>query len=152
MKKLFFVLVLILIGNYSYSQNNSLEFDSTLAKQLGADDYGMKMYVLVILKNGDSTIEDQKVKSDLFAGHMKNIGRLVEEGYLIIAGPFGKNQNDFRGLYLFDLSDLEEVKKLLQSDPAISSRLLKTELYPWYGSAALPMYLDFHEKIEKIPH
>jgi uncharacterized protein YciI len=152
MEKLILIFIAFITTLAVNGQNNTIDYDSTLAKKLGADEYGMKMYVLVILKTGDSTIEDEKVRSELFAGHLKNIGRLVEEGQLIIAGPFGKNNNDFRGLYLFDSSDLEEVKKLLQTDPAISARLLKTELYPWYGSAALPMYLDFHEKIEKIPH
>lgn len=134
---------------FAHSQTAALTYDSTLAKKLGADDYGMKMYVLVILKTGDSAIENQSTRSKLFEGHLKNIGRLVEEEKMIIAGPFAKNPNDFRGLFLFNLDDEKEVLTLLETDPAIKAKLLKPELYPWYGSAALPMYLDFHEKIEK---
>ncbi|MFT3701072.1 MAG: hypothetical protein QM802_01815 [Agriterribacter sp.] len=35
--------------NYSYSQSN--QFDSVLAKKLGADEYGMKQYVMAFLKS-----------------------------------------------------------------------------------------------------
>lgn len=43
----------------------------------------------------------------------------------------------------------EEAKELLQTDPAIREKLLEAELFQWYGSAALPVYLKIHEKIEK---
>ncbi|RYY60611.1 MAG: hypothetical protein EOO05_09310 [Chitinophagaceae bacterium] len=38
---------------------------------------------------------------------------------------------------------------MLAMDPAIAANLFDVEIYPWYGSAALPMYLPFHKKIEK---
>ena len=149
MNKILILFSFLFLSLFTHSQSVATTYDSTLAKQLGADDYGMKMYVLVILKTGDSTIEDQSTRSELFEGHLKNIGRLVEEEKMILAGPFAKNANDFRGLFLFNLSDEKEVLTFLETDPAIKAKLLKPELYPWYGSAAIPMYLNFHEKIEK---
>lgn len=35
----------------------------------------------------------------------------------------------------------------MQTDPAIKAQLLATELYPWYGSAALAAYLEESDKI-----
>ena len=41
-------------------------------------------------------------------------------------------------------------KALGADDYGISEGLLKASLYPWYGSAALPLYLESSEKIWKI--
>ncbi|MEO6051165.1 MAG: hypothetical protein ABIP78_07520, partial [Pyrinomonadaceae bacterium] len=79
-----------------------VKFDAELAKKLGADDLGMKHYVLVILKTGakDAAFKG-KERDDILAGHMANIGRLAEEGKLAVAGPFEKNDKGYRGLYIF---------------------------------------------------
>jgi uncharacterized protein YciI len=81
---------------------------------------------------------------------MSNIKRLVDEGKLIVAGPLGKNENSYRGIFILNLQSIEEAKDLLQTDPAIRENLLDAELYDWYGSAALPKYLEASEKIWKV--
>ncbi|HEX6641293.1 MAG TPA: hypothetical protein VF215_09275, partial [Thermoanaerobaculia bacterium] len=64
-------------------------FDPELAKRLGADERGMKMYVLCILKTGPKDAEIQgDQRKEIFAGHFANIGRLADEGKLAVAGPF----------------------------------------------------------------
>ena len=125
------------------------KFDSVLAKKLMADDYGMKKYVFVILKTGPNKTTDKAFIDSCFAGHFKNMGRLVELEKLIVAGPFKKNQNEFRGLFILNVTTLEEAQQLLETDPAIHSGLLISESYLWYGSAALPEYLDESDKIWK---
>jgi len=84
-----------------------------------------------------------------FEGHMQNIDRLVEAGKLIVAGPLGKNERNYRGLFIFDMPNAEDLESALQGDPAISNGLLGYEIYPWYGSAALPAYLPHSDKIWK---
>ena len=125
-------------------------FDAELAKRLGADERGMKMYVLCILKTGP---KDAEIKGDerkeVFAGHFANIGRLADEGKLAVAGPFGKNDKNFRGLYIFNVTTVEEAEKLVMLDPAVKSGVLVPELVPWYGSAAMMVVNDTHRKIEK---
>lgn len=130
------------------SQNSN--YNKSLADSLGADDYGMKSYTLVMLKTGGGNIEDKARVDSLFRGHMENIGRLAEAGELIVAGPLGKNSNDYRGIYIFDEPDKVKVAELLLTDPAIKADLLAYDIYNWYGSAALPVYLETHSKIEKI--
>jgi uncharacterized protein YciI len=148
MIKYIYILTLIIITNFNAKCQNT-NYDSTLAKSLGSDDYGMKMYTLVILKTGSNTQEPQASKDSLFNGHMSNMKKLVDMNKLIIAGPFGKNESDFRGLFILNVSDFEEANKLLETDPAIKAQLLKPELYKWYGSAALPIYLNSVDKITK---
>ncbi|MBW6497162.1 MAG: hypothetical protein K0B09_02110 [Bacteroidales bacterium] len=126
------------------------DFDPQLALKLGADDYGMKSYILVMLKTGTNQTTDTDFINACFRGHMENIGRLAAEGKLIVAGPLGRNEKTYRGIFILDDATLEEAEALLQTDPAISEKLLDAELYSWYGSAALPMYLDFSEKIWKL--
>lgn len=138
----------------SKTENDTLStnpnYDKELADKLGGDDYGMKNYFLVILKSGTNTTADKELISESFRGHLDNINRLVEGGKLIVAGPLGKNENDYRGIFIFnDIKSIEEAKELLQTDPAIKNGLLDYEIFTWYGSAALPEYLQFSDKIWK---
>lgn len=125
-------------------------YNEELARQLDADEYGMKKYVLVILKTGSNETKDKELTNRCFRGHLENITRLAEEKKLIVAGPIGKNDNSLRGIFIFNTSSQEEVLKMLENDPAITEKLLAVELYPWYGSAALPEYLDSSDKIWKV--
>ena len=127
-------------------------YDVRLAKKLGADEYGMKNYILVILKTGPNNTTDKQDLDTLFRGHMNNIQRLSEEGKLIVAGPLGKNPNSYRGIFILDVKSKEEALKLLQSDPTVREKVFEVELYDWYGSAALPVYLKTHTRIEKKKH
>lgn len=146
----------ILLTNLTFGQTGSEKdttisnpnYDKGLAEKLGGDDYGMKSYFFVILKTGTNKTEDKKLISESFRGHMKNMDRLVKEGKLIVAGPFGKNDKNYRGLFILNnIKTMEEAKELLQTDPAIKSGLLDYEIFPWYGSAALSEYLPFSDKI-----
>lgn len=124
-------------------------YDAALASQLGADDYGMKGFVLILLKTGPNQSDDKEFISQSFRGHLDNINRLVEEGKLIVAGPMGRNDKAYRGIFILDVSSLEEAESLLQTDPAIKAGLLEAELYNWYGSAALSTYLEDSDKVWK---
>ena len=125
-------------------------FDPELAKRLGADERGMKMYVLCILKTGP---RDAEIKGDerkkIFAGHFENIGRLADEGKLAVAGPFGKNDKSYRGLYIFNVPTVEEAEKLVVLDPAVKAGVFVPDLTPWYGSAAMMIINETHKKIAK---
>ncbi|WP_343565778.1 DUF6265 family protein [Sphingobacterium sp.] len=138
-------------------KNDSLgvnpNYDRNLAAKLDADDYGMKSYIFVLLKTGQNKTTDKQLISESFKGHMENISRLVKNGQLIVAGPFGKNDSSFRGLFILNkVATIEQAKEILQTDPAIKNGLLEPLYYSWYGSAALPEYLPFSEKIWKKEH
>jgi uncharacterized protein len=152
-------ITLLIVTTLTYGQSNTEKdtsvlnpnFDKALAEKLGGDDYGMKSYFLVILKTGANTTNDKEFIAESFRAHMNNINRLVEEKKLVVAGPLGKNENKYRGIFiLHNIETIEDAKELLQTDLAIKNGLLDYEIYSWYGSSALPEYLPFSDKIWKL--
>lgn len=124
-------------------------YDAELAKKLGADERGMKSYIFVILKTGPNKITNKDTLNTLFAGHFANINKLAKEGKLVVAGPMGNNDKSYRGIFILNVKTFEEANALLENDPTIKQKFFDVELYDWYGSAALPVYLETHSKIEK---
>lgn len=148
--KLLITTIIVLLSTSLTAQNNNPNYDAELAKKLSADDYGMKGYVFAILKTGSNTSTDKELRSKAFRGHLNNINKLVKENKLVLAGPFGKNENSYRGLFIFNVKTIEEAKELIKTDPAIEAKYLDVDLYNWYGSAALSEYLKAADKIWKI--
>ena len=128
--------------------STEIKFDSLRAITNGADEYGMKQYVMALLKKGPNRDRSEADAQRLQRAHMDNIGRLAREGKLILAGPFIK-EGDLRGIYIFDVKTEEEAKKLVETDPAIKEGSLIMELIPWYGSAALMEVNEIHKLIAK---
>lgn len=124
------------------------EYDAELAKRLGADPYGMRNYVLAILKTGpnDASITGEQRK-EIFRGHFANMNRLAAEGKLALAGPFGENDQAFRGLFVLAVTTVEEGRALTGSDPAVKAGVFVVEYLPWYGSAAVMQVNDIHTRI-----
>jgi uncharacterized protein YciI len=131
------------------AQPVSQGYDSTLARSMEADEYGMKSYILVILTTGTNNLEKGAVRDSIFSGHMNNIGRLAELGKLVIAGPLGKNERSYRGIFILNVKSKGEAMELLETDPAVHSKILNAELYEWYGPAALSEYLKVQKSITR---
>lgn len=127
-------------------------YNKALADSLGADEFGMKQYVLVILKTGNYKPGGKEETDSLFQGHMDNINHLVKEGKMIVAGPLEKNDQHYRGIFILNVNTIDKAKKLLSTDPTIASNVFEAETYIWFGSAALPTYLKTHSLIEKQKH
>ncbi|RQO74257.1 hypothetical protein DBR43_02345 [Pedobacter sp. KBW06] len=156
MKKRYLITALIICLTAFYegaiAQEINKNYDEKLAKELNADEYGMKTYVLAILKTGTEKSLTKAKQDSVFKGHMVNIGKLVADGKLVVAGPMGKNDKSYRGIFILDVPTIEEARKLVDTDPAIQSKLLDVDLFIWYGSAALKETLKIHSKIEKRSH
>jgi uncharacterized protein YciI len=142
------IALLLITGANCFAQSKNPQYDAQLAQKLGADEYGMKTYVMAFLKAGPNRPKDSLARAELQKAHLKNITRLVDEGKLIIAGPFMDDQ-PIRGIFVFNVSTIEEAKKLTETDPAIKAGSLIMELHPWYGSAALMETVAIHKKIQK---
>lgn len=149
-KILLLALVVTQVTAWAQTPQNEIPvaFDSILAQQLGADDYGMRMYVMAFLKRGPTKIEDKDERAKLQKAHMDNITRLANEGKLLLAGPFG-DTGVVRGIYIFDVRSVEEAAALTATDPAIKAGSLEMELHPWYGSAVLMELPSRHKSIQR---
>jgi uncharacterized protein len=125
-------------------------FDAALAKKVGADKMGMRSYVLAILKTGPRDAEIKgKDRDEMFKGHFANMNRLAGEGKLSVAGPFGKNDKAFRGLFILNVTTVEEAQALVNTDPVVKSGMMIVDLVPWYGSAALMEVDRIHRLISE---
>ena len=131
-----------------HAQTNNT-YDSALAKKLQADEYGMKMYVLAILKKGTSTDTSKAARSAAFKGHMANINKLAAKNKLVVAGPFEENDKHYEGIFVFNTADIDEAKKWVSSDPAVQAKYLDFELLQWYCTAALQQIPGLHNKLLK---
>ena len=123
-------------------------FDKELASRVGADEYGMRSYVLVVLKTGPSDISDELRRKEVFSGHFSNMTRLAEAGKLVLAGPLidaGKN----RGIFILNVSSIEDAEILVETDPAVSAGIFTPEFSKYYGSAALMLINDLHKSVQE---
>jgi uncharacterized protein YciI len=123
-------------------------FEPELARSVGADDNGMRSYVLVVLKTGPRPVPAGPKRDEMFKGHFANMNRLLAEGKLALAGPFD-GVDGWRGLFVFAVAEIDEAKKLVATDPVIIEGEMVAEFHAYYGSAALMLVRDAHEKIRK---
>ena len=146
-----FVMVILATCVFSQSYKTAKpKFDAKLAKKLGADERGMKMYVLCILKTGPKDGEIKgKERDEIFAGHFANIGKLADEGKLAVAGPFEDNDKSYRGLYIFNVATIEDAEKLVVLDPAVKAGVFVPDLTLWYGTAAMMTVAGTHKMLVK---
>jgi len=124
------------------------KFDPELARAVGADDHGMRSYVLVVLKTGPNKMPAGKERDEMFKGHFANINRLAAEGKLVLAGPFD-GVDGWRGLFILAAADIEEAKKYVAADPVIINGEMFAEYHKYYGSAALMLVNEAHGKLAK---
>jgi len=123
-------------------------YDAALARSLGADEHGMRSYVLVILKTGPKKATDKAERAKIFEGHFANMNRLAAEGKLAVAGPLdGKEER--RGIFILATPDIDEAKTWVATDPVIRSGEMVAEYHKFFGSAALMIVNEFHGRIEK---
>jgi len=123
-------------------------YEPELARSLGADENGMKSYVLVILKTGPNQIPAGPDRDEMFKGHFANMNRLSSAGKLALAGPFD-GVDGWRGLFIFAVTDIAEAQALVATDPVIIKGEMVAEYHAYYGSAALMLVKDAHERISR---
>jgi len=123
-------------------------YDSVLAAKYGADEYGMRKYVVAFLKRGANLDLDSAKAAELQMAHLKNIMEMARQEKLVVAGPFF-GSDDLRGIYIFNVSTIEEAEALTNTDPAIQAGRLAMDLKEWYGSAALLGLADIEKRITK---
>ena len=132
----------------SNGDTTDLAYDSVRAQLYGADEYGMKKYIIAFLKRGPNKNLSADSSQLLQMAHLENIKKMAQEGQLVLAGPFFGDQ-DLRGIYIFNVETIEEAQILTNTDPAIEAGVLEMDLMEWYGSAALMAVNEIHNSLTK---
>jgi uncharacterized protein len=78
MKNYLFI-IMALMFFFTLRGQNPAEYDSLLAARLGADDYGMRKYVMAFLKSGPERSQDAEEEARIQKAHMDNINRMAKE-------------------------------------------------------------------------
>ena len=125
-------------------------YDEELAARLGADELGMRQYVLVILKTGPNKVPAGAERDEMFRGHFANMKRLSDEGKLALAGPLD-GVDGWRGLFVFAVEDIAEARQLTETDPVIIKGEMVAEYHKYYGSAALMLVREMHGRVARKP-
>jgi len=136
------------LASLASAQPTPPAFDAELAARVGADDHGMRSYVLVVLKTGPTRVPDGPERDEMFRGHFANMKRLSDEGKLALAGPFD-GVDGWRGLFVFAVKDIDEAKRLAATDPVLIKGEMVAEYHRYFGSAALMLVREWHEKVAK---
>jgi len=74
---------------------------------------------------------------------------LASQNKLVAAGPLGKNDKSYEGIFILNTESKTEAEKMLETDTAIKLNVLTAEYYLLYSSAALQQIFEIHKKIEK---
>lgn len=112
-------LIIFACGASAQTKIKNPQFDSELAKRLGADQRGMRNYVFALLKTGPANIPAGKERDEIFKGHFANINRLAEAGKLVVAGPFD-GDGGWRGIFIFSVETIEGAKNSPRPIPSSS--------------------------------
>jgi uncharacterized protein YciI len=95
-----------------------------------ANSNDLKPYYFVLLKKGPQRDQDSITAAKIQKAHLENINKLAAKGVLNVAGPF-LDDGDLRGVFIFNLTEEEQVRKYVDNDPAIKSGRLIYEIHPW---------------------
>ncbi|SDF23346.1 Uncharacterized conserved protein YciI, contains a putative active-site phosphohistidine [Massilia sp. PDC64] len=124
------------------------QYDAALAQSLGANENGMRSYVLVILKTGPTRVPDGAERTKMFEGHFANMKRLAAEKKLVVAGPLDGVEGK-RGIFVFATPDIEVAKTWVATDPVIVNGEMVAEYHKFFASAGLMAVNDIHAKLQK---
>ena len=106
-------------------------------------------YVMAFLVSGPKVKEKSpEERQTVQAAHMANIGKLVAEGKMVIAGPFGQPSPDasMRGIFVFDTGDLAKAREWTETDPAVQAGVLGMELARIHTETQLRRALEIYQE------
>lgn len=99
----------------------------------------MQQYFMVFLKRGPNQEALTKTEGDsLQALHLAHLGRMYEEGYADISGPFG-DDGEIRGITIYNTPTLEMADSLAHLDPLVKLGRLEIEVHPWWAGKGFPL-------------
>ncbi len=93
----------------------------------------MQQYFIAFLKRGENRSQSKEESDSLQKLHMEHLGRMYDEGFADISGPFG-DDGDIRGITIYNVPTLRIADSLANLDPMVKAGRLKIEVHPWWAA------------------
>lgn len=106
--------------------------------QATGDTVLMQQYFIAFLKRGPVRSQNKEEADSLQRLHLEHLGRMYEEGYADISGPFG-DDGDIRGITIYNVPTLEMADSLANMDPSVKAGRLAIEVHPWWAAKGFPL-------------
>lgn len=98
----------------------------------------MQQYFIAFLKRGINQSQNEEEADSLQALHMAHLGKMYEEGYADISGPFA-DDGDIRGITIYNVPTLKMADSLANADPMVKAGRLQIEIHPWWAAKGFPL-------------
>ena len=98
----------------------------------------MQQYFIAFLKSGPNRSQNKAEADSLQKLHMAHLGRMYQEGYADISGPFG-DDGDIRGITIYNVPTQQMADSLANMDPAVKAGRLVIEVHPWWAAKGFPL-------------
>ena len=122
--------------------SKALQKESLVAKGYQVFDYVdektgdtviMQQYYIAFLKTGPNRSQTKTEADSLQVLHLAHLGRMYEEGYADISGPFG-DDGEIRGVTIYNTPTMEIADSLARLDPMVRAGRLEIEIHPWWAA------------------
>jgi len=98
----------------------------------------MQQYFIAFLKTGTNRSQSKEETDSLQKLHLAHLGRMYEEGFADISGPFG-DDSDIRGITIYNVPTQKIADSLANMDPMVQSGRLAIEIHPWWAAKGFPL-------------
>lgn len=98
----------------------------------------MQQYFIAFLKKGANRSQSKEEADSLQSLHLAHLGRMYEEGFADISGPFG-DDGDIRGITIYNVPTRNIADSLANMDPMVKSGRLQIEIHPWWAAKGFPL-------------
>ncbi len=98
----------------------------------------MQQYFIAFLKKGTKRSQTKEEADSLQRMHLAHLGRMYEEGYADISGPFG-DDGEIRGITIYNVPTFEMADSLANMDPMVKAERLVIEIHPWWAAKGFPL-------------
>ncbi len=98
----------------------------------------MQQYFIVFLKRGQIRSSSKAEADSLQQLHLAHLGRMYNEGFADISGPFG-DDGEIRGITIYNTPTQQMADSLAHLDPMVQSGRLVIEVHPWWAAKGFPL-------------
>ncbi|MCR9183124.1 MAG: hypothetical protein NXH73_09375 [Flavobacteriaceae bacterium] len=93
----------------------------------------MQQYYIAFLKRGENRSQTKEEADSLQKLHMEHLGRMYDEGFADISGPFG-DDGEIRGITIYNVPNIQIADSLANLDPMVKAGRLKIDVHPWWAA------------------